>query len=125
MKKTTTEAERAEKKKAYNKMWAAKNRAKVAEYGRKYYREGIEKNKRRYTAYKANNPEKRKAQDAVKIAIRNGTLIRKPCEVCGKIKVDAHHDDYSKPLEVRWLCRSHHKDHHYKIQSLIDNPTKK
>lgn len=41
-------------------------------------------------------------------AIKDGTLIRKPCEVCGDEKVDGHHDDYSKPLDVRWLCRKHH-----------------
>src|SRR5690606_109968 len=39
-------------------------------------------------------------------AIRSGHLLKQPCEVCGKMKVDAHHDDYAKPLEVRWLCRS-------------------
>lgn len=52
------------------------------------------------------------AHRAVKSAIRNGVLVREPCEVCGKEKVDAHHDDYSKPLDVRWLCRFHHLKHH-------------
>lgn len=41
-------------------------------------------------------------------ARRRGELISQPCEVCGALKVEAHHDDYSKPLEVRWLCRPHH-----------------
>lgn len=45
-------------------------------------------------------------------AIRDGVLIRKPCEVCGAKKVDAHHDDYERPLSVRWLCRRHHNQHH-------------
>ena len=45
-------------------------------------------------------------------AIESGALVRQPCELCGAIKVDAHHDDYSKPLEVRWLCRKHHLLHH-------------
>lgn len=49
-----------------------------------------------------------------KRAIKAGALLRQPCEVCGKIKVDAHHDDYAKPLEVRWLCKSHHNEHHRK-----------
>ncbi len=36
-------------------------------------------------------------------------LEPQPCEVCGStVRVVAHHDDYSKPLEIRWLCRSHH-----------------
>lgn len=46
-------------------------------------------------------------------AIRDGILIKRPCEVCGAAQVDAHHDDYSRPLDVRWLCRSHHLRHHF------------
>ena len=52
------------------------------------------------------------AQRAVDTAIRNGSLQRGTCEVCGAERVDAHHDDYSKPLDVRWLCRRHHLQLH-------------
>lgn len=45
-------------------------------------------------------------------AIRDGRIIKKPCEVCGKKKVDAHHDDYNFPTSVRFLCRKHHSEHH-------------
>lgn len=41
-------------------------------------------------------------------------LERKPCEICGDINVNAHHEDYSKPLEVRWLCTKHHGEEHRK-----------
>lgn len=44
--------------------------------------------------------------------IKAGKLIRQPCEVCKDVKVEAHHDDYAKPLEVRWLCKQHHVEHH-------------
>lgn len=58
------------------------------------------------------NPEKRRAQQTVAKAIRKGELVRQPCEEgpegCGPGKVHAHHDDYSKPLDVRWLCARHH-----------------
>lgn len=41
-------------------------------------------------------------------AIKNG-LQRGPCDVCAEtLYVEAHHDDYSKPLQIRWLCRNHH-----------------
>jgi hypothetical protein len=40
-----------------------------------------------------------------------GILKEQPCEVCGA-KAEKHHDDYLKPLEVRWLCREHHLEHH-------------
>jgi hypothetical protein len=41
-------------------------------------------------------------------AIREGALTRKTCEVCGDPKSEGHHEDYSKPLDVVWLCRWHH-----------------
>jgi hypothetical protein len=44
--------------------------------------------------------------------IKSRKLIRKPCEVRKEIKVQAHHDDYTKPLDVRWLCNKHHAEHH-------------
>ena len=48
------------------------------------------------------------ARKIVGLALKCGALIRKPCEMCGATKVQAHHDDYAKPLEVRWLCKEHH-----------------
>lgn len=54
----------------------------------------------------------RLAHRAVAAALRAGTLTRGKCEVCGSLRVEAHHDDYSAPLMVRWLCRLHHQQHH-------------
>lgn len=48
----------------------------------------------------------------VQRAVRSGRLIKMPCEICGNINSLAHHNDYSKPLEVIWLCHQHHKDMH-------------
>jgi hypothetical protein len=44
--------------------------------------------------------------------MRDGTLKRGACELCGSFVVDAHHDDYSKPLTVRWFCRRDHQQLH-------------
>lgn len=41
-------------------------------------------------------------------AIDGGLLVRQPCEVCGITPANAHHDDYDRPLDVRWLCVRHH-----------------
>jgi hypothetical protein len=56
------------------------------------------------------NPQKYAAWTAVGHAIRDKRLIRQPCEVCGDPKSQAHHDDYSKPLDVRWMCFRHHRE---------------
>jgi hypothetical protein len=61
--------------------------------------------------------EQRRAHWTVHNAIRDGRLERQPCEICGVEKTDAHHDDYSKPLEVRWLCRKHHGIQHRKYHT--------
>lgn len=48
----------------------------------------------------------------VRDAVKNGKLLKTPCEVCGKQESEAHHPDYSKPLSVVWLCRQHHLEIH-------------
>jgi hypothetical protein len=62
--------------------------------------------------WRKENPEKWAAQILVNNYLRDGKLIKKSCEVCGSEKVHGHHDDYSKPLEVIWLCAEHHKQRH-------------
>mgnify|MGYP003297129150 CR=1 FL=1 len=64
------------------------------------------------SSWRQRNPEKSRAHDAVKYALRTGRLTKKPCEVCGSTKVHAHHDDYADRLNVRWLCSTHHRQHH-------------
>jgi hypothetical protein len=59
------------------------------------------------------SPERKRAGTLVYEAVQRGDLKPSPCEVCGNnLETHAHHDDYAKPLEVRWLCRSCHKRHH-------------
>lgn len=59
--------------------------------------------------YNQKHPERKAATVTVNNAVRDERLKRQPCEECGAEKVEAHHDDYTKPLEVRWLCNKHHK----------------
>ena len=55
----------------------------------------------------------RLAHQAVALAIKSGELLRQPCEVCGEADlVEAHHETYDKPLDVRWLCALHHRQLH-------------
>lgn len=54
------------------------------------------------------DPAKRRARRKVSTEIEAGRLVRLPCQICGASKSEAHHDDYSKPLDIKWLCRAHH-----------------
>jgi len=70
------------------------------------------------SVYERQHPERIAAHRAVKAALEAGRLA-KPifCPRCFRRKpVEAHHDDYRKPLKVRWLCRACHTHVHYKTQ---------
>ena len=63
----------------------------------------------------ADNPEKRRAHCAVNNAVRDGKIMKpSACSRCGSegVRLDGHHADYSKPLEVEWLCRGCHVEEH-------------
>ena len=75
--------------------------------------------------------EKARARSAVQIAVAAGRLIRRTCEhvdwrnrVCGQPGTHAHHEDYSQPLEVVWLCPSHHASRHYELRFATVPPLK-
>ena len=106
-----------------------KNRKKNIEHYKKYDKsrsnlphrikarvEYQKNNPDKFRAYKKkwelNNPEKRNATITVNNHKRDGKLISKPCLICGDKNVQAHHEDYNKPLEIIWLCDKHHKELH-------------
>lgn len=73
----------------------------------------------RWRAQKAwahRNPEARRAHVLVQRAIRRGALKKRPCERCGSLKAEAHHDDYGAALVVTWLCRFHHRQRHRELR---------
>jgi hypothetical protein len=93
-----------------------KGRATIKNYFRS--KNGNAAIRRKYSSYFSKHPERVAVYAAVTAAKKNGDLVPQPCEVCGSERVDAHHDDYSKPLEVRWLCKKHHGELHAE-QSLV------
>lgn len=104
-----------------------KNRDKLRNYLREY-----NKNWRKFFGYnneekwKKNNRNKFLMEGILQRAVNYGRIERLPCEVCGNPKSQGHHSDYSKPLEVIWLCALHHKKLHLilKNQSTLTNQSK-
>lgn len=84
--------------------------------------------------FRDGTPKDERVHSITTLAIMRGKLIPQPCEVCGSFRrlsdgrreVHGHHDDYNKPLEVRWLCGQHHREWHANnspIRRSADLPT--
>jgi hypothetical protein len=100
---------------------ARANRAARIEYYRAYDRmrakephrvkERVERAKAHPRPRPEPDPVKRAARIALGNAVRDG-LVKKPpeCEVCAVCddSLHGHHEDYSKPLEVIWVCTACH-----------------
>lgn len=105
----TIAAERARYERDKDKRLAAKANYEATPRGRAVMKAARDQ-------WSANNGEKRKAHNIVSNAIRDGRLVKGTvCEMADEDcrgRLEAHHDDYSKPLDVRWLCSLHHKAQH-------------
>ncbi len=105
----------SDKGKAYIKRYTSSDKHK--QYLKQYRQTKAckEANRRGHERYRATEAGqiKNKAREKTRTALRSGKLERLPCEVCGSTdKVESHHPDYSKPLEVLWLCKEHHAQAH-------------
>jgi uncharacterized protein (DUF983 family) len=91
------------------------NYNKNIEHFKKYDMERFKTNKRKKDILECSRrrskkyPEKKYANGVVSYALKSGKIKKQPCEVCGIEPSEAHHDDYSKPLDVKWLCFKHHR----------------
>lgn len=65
--------------------------------------------------YKEKHPDRVKAHETISTALKRNKIKKMPCTVCGDKKSEAHHEDYSKPLDVTWLCRKHHREYDKKL----------
>ena len=86
----------------------AKNKAYAqSEKGKLAHKKALENYKKKYPLAYA-------AKFITGHAVRDGKLVRpRHCSECGSThKIEGHHDDYTKPLEVRWLCEKCHKKWH-------------
>ena len=89
--------------------WQRNNRSYLKKYRREYYLKNRGKAIARIKSHLELHPEK-------KIAYRNSTHLKPNtviCSVCkNNRKLCKHHDDYSKPKEVTWVCYECHSDLH-------------
>ncbi len=99
----------------YHREYRIKNRERDAQREKERLKLPAAKARKIAYTYKmmAKYPERWKARSDLRNAVATGKVVKMPCEVCGGLKVQGHHEDYSKPLEVRWLCSKHHKQLHY------------
>lgn len=74
---------------------------------------GISKQHYRYKLIqKERYPDRVRARQLVNDEIKARRMTRGKCKVCGSDNAHAHHEDYSKPLDVEWFCRKHHRELH-------------
>jgi len=87
------------------------NRAKVLEYDR---RRGSRQGLDYLREYRSKNPAKYKAHKALGNAVRDGRITKPDsCSHCHmQARLEGHHEDYKKPLDVVWLCPACHKSLH-------------
>lgn len=97
-----------------------RDRAKLPERKR-YLRENADK-------WRKENPAGYRAHNAVNNAIRDKKMAKEPCALCGTTEnVHGHHKDYTRPLEVTWLCARCHQRLHSVFPELganAQNPTR-
>lgn len=81
--------------------------AKDTRYYQNHKEEIAQKRKNKYS------PEKAKAHWMVNTALKKWILTKWICQICGSDNAQWHHEDYSKPLDIIWLCRPHHMQLHH------------
>lgn len=99
----------------YFREYRKKNAEKLRKYNREYNREwrkanGYRNEEKSHLKF----PERQRARELLRNAMRRGEIKRKKCEVCKKPNAQAHHPDYCEPLNVRWFCPLHHSNQHKK-----------
>ncbi len=115
--------ENREKSLANRRAYHAAHRDSEIERYRTYRQKHPGRVKEYFLSYCAANPEKYAARRALCRAVAAGR-IQKPghCLTCGRVvdRIEGHHEDYSKHLEVKWMCRRCHGARHRELRRLSE-----
>ena len=67
-----------------------------------------------------NDIQRKKAncRSYVHVYVKRGLIKKMPCFICGNLNSEAHHENYDRPLDIIWLCRKHHLEHHKNIENV-------
>lgn len=150
VKRSNKSPEAIANKKIYVANWQKENREKRLQQSREWYERNLDraremslestrkylstengrkKAKERANKWDKSNPEKRRVHDRTMYAVETGKLIRpEKCSSCDKECVPhAHHEDYSKPYDVIWLCsychfKLHHQHKHHRERASEKTP---
>lgn len=93
-----------------NPSFLMKERARA----RKYRERNKEKGVLRQRDYRRKDKIRAKAHRDLSRAVMEKKIIKpEHCQLCGKNKpLDGHHNDYTKPLQIVWVCRLCHRKIH-------------
>lgn len=115
---------RQEKHTIYMRKWRINNPEKAREINTRYKRKKrVAKegktlaDKEAHKRWNINNPDKVRVYSAVFIKTRQGEIAKPDtCSLCEatNVRIEGHHFDYSKPLELTWLCYGCHRMIHSK-----------
>jgi hypothetical protein len=100
-----------------NPLWVIKERERCRKKQEKYRLLGVtsklskDKKNEISSRYKNKYPLKALAKNKCQ------RLKKQPCCICGNINGQRHHEDYTKPMDVIWLCSKHHAERHVQIRN--------
>jgi len=115
--KAREQAYRERRKDWYTEIKAAyrqSHKGEIAAYMKEYRQVNLDRLSAQERGHRQEHPERTRAHQILHNAVRRGEMTRPTqCEACESICTpQGHHADYSKPLDVEWLCHRHHAARH-------------
>lgn len=105
------------------KKWRREHPKEDRQRQRKYALEHPETVRARGIRWRKKNPDKTRVEKILQYQVRIGNIINPgACSLCGETEgVEAHHPDYSKPLDVVWMCRPCHVHIHIGGELVVED----